>query len=124
MAKTSTFRGSGVISLARGPEMRRRVYISQHGHCLRRHIRPEASERTDACTLHSGTHLPVQHQMADVQAPAFVQREAGCRETGATCIVDNRCMCSVFKKGMGSPQVCIVAHFLTTVRPPVGLVMC
>lgn len=69
MAKTPTFRGSGVISLVRGPEKRHRVYMSQHGHRLRPPtIRPEASERKDVCTLHSGTHLPVQRQMANILA--------------------------------------------------------
>lgn len=84
MAKTPTFRGSGVNSLVRGPETRHRVYMSQHGHRPPT-IRPEASERKDVCTLHSGTHLPVQRQMANIQA----------QQTGAT--VDNRCFRCVFK---------------------------
>lgn len=52
------------------------VYMSQHDHCLRSHIRPEASEPMDMCTLHSRTRLPVQHQMANVQSPVLMQCEA------------------------------------------------
>lgn len=74
MAKTSTFPGSRVISLAR-----RCVYMSQHGHRLRPpSIRPEASEQTDVCTLPSGTHFPVQRRMAGVQAPAFDMQQNWC----------------------------------------------
>lgn len=42
------------------------VYVTQHGHCLV-DTTSDWSFQNDVCTVHSGDHLPVQHQIMDGQ---------------------------------------------------------